>query len=254
MQTFHQISSEIALFLDFDGTLVALAETPDAIEVPVQLITLLADLQGLLQGALAIVSGRQLEVLDRFLTPLRLPVASEHGLLRRDGGGSLHERPFPEYAKYGFVLDACNCLAKNHPTLLLERKYRTVALHYRQAPELEALCRDTLGRLLQDQPQFELLQGKSVIEVIPAHASKGQAIADFLREPPFFGRLPVFAGDDTTDESGFGAVQSRGGIAIKVGPGPSAAAHRLSNTQAVHEWLAATRDRLVTKSRSKAST
>ena len=93
--------------------------------------------------------------------------------------------------------------------------------------------------------QFELMHGKFVFEVKPAGVHKGGAIAAFMDEAPFAGRVPVFAGDDTTDENGFAVVQPRGGIAIKVGSGPSQALHRLDSPRAVFEWLIAARDQLV---------
>ena len=91
---------------------------------------------------------------------------------------------------------------------------------------------------------FRSMHGKFVFEVKPAGIHKGGAIAAFMHEAPFAGRVPVFAGDDTTDENGFAAVQPRGGIAIKVGSGPSQALHRLDSPRAVFEWLIAARDQL----------
>ena len=229
-----------ALFLDFDGTLVPLAETPDAIRPDPALLPLLAGLQGRLDGALAIVTGRQIEVLDRYLAPLCLPAAGEHGLRRRDCSGRLHGRACAMPAP---VLQLCHALAQEHPALLVERKPSSIALHYRRAPQLEALCLETLTRALQRWPQLELLQGKCVLEVRPAAmgsgmgTGKGRAIAAFLRESPFAGRVPVFVGDDVTDESGFAVVQAHGGMAIKVGEGASGARHRLDSPQAVHAWL-----------------
>ena len=234
METPPSPTCRSALFLDFDGTLVPLAETPDAIAPDPVLIPMLARLQGLLGGALAIVTGRQVEMLDRFLAPLHLPAACEHDLQRRDAAGRLHMQAsaMPET-----VLQMCNALAADHPRLLVERKRSSVALHYRRAPELAALCLDMLGRALRHQPGLELLHGKCVLEVRPAGVDKGHAIAAFLREAPFAGRTPVFAGDDVTDESGFAVVQAHGGMAIKVGEGASRARHRLGSPQAVHAWL-----------------
>lgn len=249
MPTFHSITSRTALFLDFDGTLVPFAETPGAVQVPSLLLPLLVDLQELLDGALAIVSGRQTGVLDQLLAPLRLPLAGEHGLQRRAASGRLLEQqPWPDS---GFVLQACNRLVSQYPALLVECKQASVALHYRRAPELETLCRETLIGALEGHPQFDLLQGNLVVEAVPAHVNKGHAIAAFMREPPFYGRVPVFVGDDITDESGFGIVQSHGGIAIKVGPGPTLARYRLASAQAVCAWLGAVRDVLVSRAGSK---
>lgn len=220
---------------------MAIAETPEAIEVPTSLVALLDDLHDLLGGALAVVSGRQIDVLDRFLAPLRLPAAGEHGVQRRDAEGRMQEQRAPDLR---MVLDVVNELARVYEGLLVERKHAAIALHYRLAPQLEAVCRDALLRAIDGQPQLELLHGKFVFEVKPAGINKGVAIDAFLREAPFAGRMPVFAGDDTTDESGFAIVQPRGGVAIKVGSGPSLALHRLDSPRAVFEWLVQARDLL----------
>lgn len=234
--------ADAALFLDFDGTLVAIAETPEAVEVPDELVPLLIELHDLLDGALAVVSGRQIDVLDRFLTPLRLPAAGEHGVQRRDAEGGMQEQPPHDLRA---VLDAANALAAEHAGLLVERKHAAIALHYRLAPQLEALCLEKMAEVIGDQPQFELLHGKRVVEIKPAGVNKGIAIAAFLKEAPFAGRRPFFAGDDTTDESGFAVAQSHGGIGFKVGEGSSCAEQRLASPRAVLAWLQATRDALV---------
>lgn len=241
MQIPPRLTPDAALFLDFDGTLVALAETPEAIEVPPALVALLTDLSELLGGALAIVSGRQIDSIDRFLAPLRLPAAGEHGVQRRDAAGDTHEQHTPDLH---FVLDAVNELAGKYKGLLVERKHAAIALHYRLAPELQAVCQETMSRIVAGQPQLELLHGKFVFEVKPSGVNKGTAIDAFMREAPFVGRRPVFAGDDTTDETGFAVVQPLGGVAIKVGTGPTIASHGLDSPRAVYEWLVAARDLL----------
>jgi trehalose 6-phosphate phosphatase len=241
MQKPPRLTTASALFLDFDGTLVAIAETPEAIEVPSAMVPLLGDLSDLLGGALAVVSGRQIDSIDRFLAPLRLPVAGEHGVQRRDAEGHMQEQRAPDLLR---VLDAANELARVYEGLLVERKHAAIALHYRLAPQLEAVCRDAMARVIDGQPQLELMHGKFVFEVKPAGINKGIAIDAFMHETPFKGRVPVFAGDDTTDESGFAIVQPRGGVAIKIGSGPSQALHRLDSPREVFEWLVAARDQL----------
>ena len=241
MQTPSRLTADAALFLDFDGTLVALAETPEAIEVPPALVALLTDLHALLGGALAIVSGRQIDSIDRFLAPLRLPAAGEHGVQRRDATGAMHERHTPDLHA---VLAEVNELAGQHAGLLVERKHAAIALHYRLAPDLQEVCREAMSRIVAGEPEMELLHGKFVFEIKPAGVNKGTAIDAFMREAPFAGRRPVFAGDDTTDETAFAVVQPRGGVAIKVGTGATMALHALESPLAVYEWLAATRDLL----------
>ena len=224
-----------ALFLDFDGTLVDLAQQPEDVVVPPSLVATLRDLHAYLGGAVAVISGRPMEQLDAFLAPLRLPMAGVHGSERRaaDGTLSLHATyPLDE------VQRAAQALADQHPALRLESKRGSLALHYRQAPQLEALCLDTLRAAVEASPGLTLMRGKMVVEAKPGGASKGMAIAAFMHEEPFAGRQPVFIGDDFTDEVGFTVVQRRGGMGVKVGGGPSAAWHRVESPAVLRQELA----------------
>jgi trehalose 6-phosphate phosphatase len=227
--------SGCALFLDFDGTLVDLAATPDAVLIAPGLLDALLSIHDSLAGRLAIVSGRPIAQIDAMLFPLTLPVAGVHGMERRSADGVLHYSPIPSLSA---IQDCALQLATLHPRLQVEQKRGALALHYRSAPELELLCKSTMERALQHSPGLLLLQGKMVIEAKPAGISKGTAIRDFLLEAPFSGALPVFAGDDTTDEAGFVHVQQCGGLALKVGPGISAAQHRIATPHALRAELA----------------
>ena len=230
------IHAGTALFLDFDGTLVDLAEQPDAVVVPHDLVALLRQLAQQLHGALAIVSGRKLADLDHFLVPLQLPAAAEHGAHYRQADGSQVQATSPDLAP---VIRQVLALAECHAGLRTEVKASCVALHYRHAPQLEALAQQVMQHAADSHRGLSLLSGKLVFEIKPAHVSKGRAIEDFMQLPPFAGRHPVFAGDDVTDEAGFAAVQALGGKAIKVGPGDTLARYRCSNPTAVRHWLLA---------------
>ncbi|HYE39233.1 MAG TPA: trehalose-phosphatase [Ramlibacter sp.] len=225
-----------ALFLDFDGTLVDLAPQPHAVHVPEPLIVLLRDLHRYLHGALAVISGRPIAQLDTFLAPLQVAVAGVHGAERRGGDGRLH---LLDTQPLDRVEHAARQLAQQHPRLVVETKRGSLALHYRQAPELEPLCLEVMEKAVAASPGVSLLRGKMVAEAKPSGASKGHAIEDFLREPPFAGRVPVFIGDDLTDEAGFSTVQRLGGIGIKVGEGATAAARRLPDPGALRRDLEA---------------
>jgi trehalose 6-phosphate phosphatase len=108
-------------------------------------VALLQDLRDQLGGALAVVSGRQIDAIDRFLAPLRLPAAGEHGVQRRDAKGHMQEQRAPDLVP---ILDIANELARVHEGLLVERKHAAIALHYRLAPQLEAVCRDAMSRAI----------------------------------------------------------------------------------------------------------
>lgn len=225
-----------ALFLDFDGTVVDIAPQPHAVEVPQLLIGVLQDLHAYLHGAVAVISGRPIEQIDAFLHPLKLAVAGVHGAERRGADGRLHLlRTHP----LDTVEEAACTLAANHPGLLVENKRGSVALHYRQRPELAALCLQAMQDAVAASPGMTLLQGKMVVEAKPGGASKGHAIEEFLCEPPFAGREPVFIGDDVTDEAGFSTVQRLGGTGIKVGNGATVAWRRLADPPALRLELQA---------------
>jgi len=225
-----------ALFLDFDGTMVDIAPQPHAVEVPQPLLAALQDLQDYLHGAVAVISGRPIGQLDELLQPLQLAVAGVHGAERRGADGRVH---LLDTHPLDHVEEAARSLAAAHPGLLVEGKRGSLALHYRLVPELEALCLQVMQQAVAESPGVTLLRGKMVVEAKPGGASKGRAIEDFLGEPPFAGRTPVFIGDDVTDEVGFSTVQRLGGLGIKVGDGPTAAWRRLADPSALRRELEA---------------
>jgi trehalose 6-phosphate phosphatase len=225
-----------ALFLDFDGTMVDIAPQPEAVRVPQPLIDGLRWMHEYLGGAVAVISGRPIAQIDEFLAPLRLPVAGVHGAERRDAEGRvslMNTHPLD------LVEAAAHALARRHPELRVETKRGSVALHYRQAPQLEDECLAAMRAAVEASPGLTLLRGKMVAEAKPGGASKGHAIEAFLAEPPFAGRTPVFIGDDVTDEVGFSTVQRLGGLGIKVGDGSTVAWQRLPTPGAFRDELQA---------------
>jgi len=226
---------DCALFLDFDGTLVDIAPRPDQVVVTPELLTSLAALQQRLDGRLAIVSGRPVAELDRLLAPLVLPAAGVHGMERRGVDGVLRQLPAPDFTA---VRTQAHALAARHPGLWVEEKHGALALHYRQAPELQALCVETMADAVRSSLGLLLMEGKMIVEIKAAGVSKGTAVRDFLAEAPFLGHRALFIGDDTTDEAGFDHVERVGGIGLKVGPGPTVASCRIASSQAVRDALA----------------
>jgi trehalose 6-phosphate phosphatase len=232
------LPARASLFLDFDGTLVQLAPRPQDVSVAAWVVPTLQSLVRKLDGALAIVSGRPLSAIDAFLHPLVLAGAGCHGVQQRNASGhiELHEAAPPTS-----VVSCAQTLAARHGGLFLESKPSGVALHYRSSPELGPMCRERLAQALAEAPgaalQWELLDGHCVCELKQRAVSKGGAVRSFLAEATFAGRLPVFVGDDVTDEDGIRAVQAAGGFGIRVGPGDSQARYRLTSTDAVADWL-----------------
>jgi trehalose 6-phosphate phosphatase len=236
MNSLPLATRDSALFIDFDGTLVDLAPTPDAVVAHPELSAWLATIERELGGAVAVISGRPVAQIDRLLQPVTLCAAGVHGVERRGADGHLQRLDIADLhratALVRSVVDA-------HAGLRLETKAGAIALHYRQAPTLGSLCEQTMAQALALTEGMVLMHGKMVVEMKPRAASKGGAVRAFMHEAPFRQRRPWFFGDDVTDESGFEVVLAQGGVAVKIGAGDTLAPHRLADPDALHRWLRA---------------
>lgn len=235
---------DIALFLDVDGTLLEIAATPHAVRVPPELVNTLQHTAGHEGGALALISGRTISELDRLFAPCVFPAAGQHGLERRDAQGKLM-RPHIDTELLRPARETLSHLEAQHTGLLLEDKRTALAMHYRSAPQLASIVHAEMVKLAKLlEGQFVLRKGKCVLELAPVGYSKRSAIEAFMTEAPFAGRVPVFVGDDVTDEDGFAAVNALGGHSIRVGNDEASVARsRLASVSAVVAWL---RERNVT--------
>jgi trehalose 6-phosphate phosphatase len=223
----------VALFLDFDGTLVDIAPTPRSVKVDAAVRELLGDLSAALGGALAVITGRRLDSLDEFLAPPILSAAGLHGAQLRLSPTATAVIAAPPLPRAAAMLEV---RYSQDPSMRVEDKGIAVALHFREAPEraaeAEAALREAVAGL-----DVEIIAGKCVFEARPLGFDKGTALHAFMAEPAFAGRMPVFAGDDITDEDGMKAALALGGVAIKIGEGPSVAPTRLADPTALHGWL-----------------
>lgn len=233
--------ARFAYFLDVDGTLLPIAESPDVVVPSEAVCRLLRRLSDASEGALALVSGRPLHELDVMFAPNRFPVAAQHGAEIRDPSGSIHWSE-NHLAALKQVRDKMRHLADLDGRLRLEDKGLAISLHYRRAPHLGEGLTSTMLKMLAPYRSLRLQPGKCVLEVCPAELDKGQAVEGFMQQVPFAGRRPVYIGDDLTDESGFESVNALGGLSIKVGPEPSVADLRLADPEEVAHWLEARLD------------
>jgi trehalose 6-phosphate phosphatase len=226
----------VALFLDLDGTLAPFESRPDLVGPVARRTAAVATAATALDGRLAVISGRPLHDIDRILEGAARAGAGVHGLERRSAGGAL-KRAEPDPA----VALACAVfrgLAEVQAGLLVEDKGLSVALHYRNAPEAADIA-ETAGLRLAKQTGLKLQRGDRVVELRTPGADKGDALRAFMDEPPFQGAMPVFVGDDLTDEAGFAAANDIGGYGVRVGTDirPTAARYGLPNIDAVLAWL-----------------
>ncbi len=220
-----------ALMLDMDGTLLEIAPTPDAVVVPPDLLDILRRLRARLDDALAVVSGRPVEQLEALLADAPFALAGEHGgalRCRPDGPLERVPLPIPDPA----WIEQAERIVDTHPGLLLERKERGFVVHYRAVPELGPAAHDALTALLRDAPAFTLSAARMAWEVRPRGADKGTAVRSLIQNAHFAGRLPLFIGDDVTDEDGIAAAVALGGAGLRV---PEAFGGAPAN---VRTWLA----------------
>ncbi len=226
-----------ALFLDVDGTILHFADTPDGVAPSERVAGLLQEVSRCLEGAVALVSGRSIDNLDHLFGPHVTCLAGLHGLERRDAEGRLHLLGEAEALEH--LRAPLAELAEGGDGVLLEDKQRALAVHYRQAPHKADEIRRRVEELVRPSVRdLRIIHGKMVSEIKPRHADKGSAIQAFMDEAPFAGRLPVFIGDDVTDEDGFVAVNALKGLSIHVGDGAATAArYQIAGVDQVIDWL-----------------
>ena len=222
-----------AVFLDFDGTLAGLQDDPDTVFLAPGLAEVLEAAAQRLEGALAVISGR-----DAGDLASRVP-----GGLWRVGNHGLIELAPDETAPDGrtaapdAVRGAFDAICSRFAGTRVEAKGPVLALHYRQAPESAGGIGAALAESGLSDAGYRVQHGKFVFEAKPEGANKGKALERLMAHAPFAGRYPVMIGDDTTDEDAFAVVNRLGGLTVKVGAGETVAQRRLRDVQAVHDYL-----------------
>jgi trehalose 6-phosphate phosphatase len=232
--------SDVALFLDVDGTLLEIAPRPQDVRADSKLLQMLQHWSTCSGGAVALISGRSLSALDEIFPQLMLPAAGLHGFERRNALGEYSRLPQPPSATLDRLRRLLTDIAARAPGLLLEDKRFALALHYRLAPQLEQeVIADVKSAARTAHKDFDLQRGRKVVELRPRSATKARAVAQFMEEPPFAGRTPVYIGDDLTDEGAFEWVNAHAGvsIAVDVHQRATAARHLLSGVRAVRANL-----------------
>ncbi|HJP59526.1 MAG TPA: trehalose-phosphatase [Gemmatimonadaceae bacterium] len=249
MSTLPAPRADWAYFFDIDGTLVDIAPTPSEVRLERDLLDLIIRLHQLTGGALALISGRSIEDIDSIMHSEKLPVAGQHGVERRNAKGQITTHMLDAAMLEGSRARLRDAVAE-HEALILEDKGLSLALHYRLSPRLGSYAH-RLMRTMQKEigSDYTVLSGKRIVELKPSGKDKGQAVQEFMAEKPFKGRVPVFVGDDVTDEYGFAVVNEVGGYSVKVGPGASSARWRLRDVRSVRNWL----ERAVTAGRPAVS-
>jgi len=227
------LSPDDAVFLDFDGTLAGLQDDADTVFLAQGMDQVLHACATRLDGALAVMSGRDLDDLSRRV-PGNLWRFGNHGLRASAPGGLATQSPA---AAPSGLIAALSEISDTYPGVRLEPKGPVLAVHYRAAPGVEVELKSALSDAIAPFADYSLQHGKMVFEAKPNAANKGACLLRAMLSMPFLGRRPVMIGDDTTDEDAFASAQSAGGIAVKVGEGATGALHHLNSVQDVHALL-----------------
>lgn len=227
-----------ALFLDIDGTLLDIAGTPEAVEVPSDLPDILTKLSSCFQGAVALISGREISFIDKLFPDLTLPIAGLHGAELRYNSGEVI-RP-PQSTTFRQAKDYLKKAADDLHGVIFEDKNMAAALHYRNAEELEDLVKKHVayaGEIAGSSWQVQ--HGKMVAELRPTNYNKGTALSQILQLADFKTRIPYAFGDDLTDEQMFLTAETFGGYGVLIGnPTRKTNAKRmLSSPQKLRDWL-----------------
>jgi trehalose 6-phosphate phosphatase len=235
----HLPADQWAVFLDLDGTLVEFAHEPGAVSADAQLLELLRELALRTGGATALVSGREIATLDALLAPLRLPASGLHGFERRSAAGVLSRHAQPSAGALAEARRLLAGVAARDARLRLEDKGFALALHYRMISSLETDVLSAVHEIAaQVQDELELRRGCMVVELAPRGVTKAISVTEFMAEHPFRGRLPLFVGDDLTDEPAFEWVNATGGLSVVVNVSrPTAAVTQLPSVTEARLWL-----------------
>jgi trehalose 6-phosphate phosphatase len=221
-----------SLLLDLDGTLLDFAATPETVVVPPGLPDTLRTIRDQLGGALAVITGRTIEMIDALLSDVPHAVAGEHGGAIRRSPGAAIERPDLKSPPQSWLERGAR-LATAHPGSRFEQKPRGFGIHFRLAPDSGPAIQAAFTDMVAGSEDFHLLSGQMMWEVRPRGVDKGHAVERLMQQPPFHGRVPVFIGDDVTDEDGLRVAQAMGGAGLWV---PDV----FGNAAGVRGWLQAT--------------
>lgn len=227
------LSTQHALFLDFDGTLAPLQDDPDTVALPNGGDDCLHALSLRLAGALVLISGRDLRDLS-LRTPIEVWRAGGHG---HDVAAPGEIPGASTAAAPAALIAAVENLVNEFDRVRLEQKGKVLAIHYRQNADAGPPLAAASEQIAMSSNGYVLQQGNGVIELKPVGADKGSALTGFMTRPDFSGRIPIMIGDDTTDEDAMMAAQGLGGIGIKVGPGETCAQYRFNDPEMVWSWL-----------------
>jgi trehalose-phosphatase len=230
------------LFLDYDGTLTPIVSRPELALCSYKVKGLLEKLRDLPKVHLAIISGRSLRDLREKVGVSDIIYVGNHGLEIENPDGS-HKNNFPSVRRRELKRITRNLenSLKEIPGILFENKGPILSIHYRNVPQrfIERIPQVLREELQPWRNRWEMASGKMVWEIRPnIDFHKGKAVREILNTIPSQGLLPIYLGDDQTDEDAFRVLKGQG-VSVFIGRCslPSEADFFLLNPDEVQEFL-----------------
>lgn len=238
--------SHILLFLDFDGTLAPIAQTPSEAVLPTGTRRVLKKLRAKDWCTLVVMSGRTLQSLTRKVRVEGIIYGGNHGV-QLTGPNIDFQAPIVSEAYRAFEMIKSNVrsLTASMKGVVIEDKTHSLSVHFREVEETDVpkLTR-TVGRVVQpfvDDGYVRITTGKKVFDITPSSWNKGKAVQWLLRHPALTAIsqsvVPVYVGDDVTDEDAFAAIGQNGFTVVVGNSRHSAAQYFLRDTAEVFKLL-----------------
>jgi trehalose 6-phosphate phosphatase len=230
------------LLLDYDGTLCPIVPRPDLAVCPPQVKVLLERLRDSSKVRVAIISGRALEDLKDKVRVQGIIYVGNHGLEVENPAGTHRKKLSPERQdELRKIRDSLETNLKLIPGILFEDKGPILTVHYRNTPrEFTPRVQKAVEEVLQPFPdRWQSFPGKKIVEIRPkVGIDKGKTVKEILIHFPSVNPLPVYLGDDRSDEDAFRVIGSQG-ISVWVGPGAasSSAQYFLRDPEEVRGFL-----------------
>ncbi len=209
-------TNHIFLFLDYDGTLVSFQQRPQDVKTPSEVITILNQLIKHPSYTVFVITGRPLQEIKQFLPLKGLSIVGLHGIEIEWENGETYFWKQASTIKTLLkkIKKQAETIFKNQKEIIIEDKTYSLAFHYRLLPEnkvqpiIETI--ESISKKIDKENQIQLIYGSKVIELRPQGWNKGHAVNLLLHKYSSDSILPIYIGDDTTDEDAFNQIKKQG--------------------------------------------
>ncbi len=233
----YQSAEKRLIILDYDGTLMNFHADPQAVEPDEALMNMLEKLCQNEKNTLVVISGRDRNTLDKWLSPLGIEMAAEHGVWsKRNNKWKASSNLFKSWKNE--LRPVLENLVERTPGSFIEEKDYSLAWHYRKidkdlGEKRIREYRDVL-KYLTGNLDLQVLEGNKVVEIKNSGVNKGKAAIQWLRKKEWDFVMAI--GDDHTDEDIF-KVMPEGSYSIKVGLAQTIAQYQLLSVEHVRELI-----------------